>query len=134
KAGETITYTLTVKNTGNITLNHVTVNDEMLGGDLKVMPSTLKPGEQGIVTGEYVVTQEDIDNKKEIKNIARATGTPPGGNPEDPDNPTTPPEEEDVPVVNDPDITLVKQADKEKLVKGETITYTFTATNTGNVT
>src|SRR5699024_3520136 len=134
KAGEEITYTLTVENTGNVTLENVTVNDEMLGGDLEVEPSTLAPGEQGIVTGTYEVTQEDIDNQVSIVNIATATGTPPGGDPEDPDNPSTPPVEEEVPVVDNPNITLVKQADKERLIEGETITYTFTATNTGNTT
>src|SRR5699024_2027292 len=121
QAGDEITYTLTVTNKGNVTLDHVTVHDEMLGGELAV-------------TGTYTVTQEDIDHKDQIINIATATGTPPGGDPEDPDNPKTPPTEEEVPVVNDPEITLVKLADKEKLVAGETITYTFTATNTGNTT
>src|SRR5699024_7402921 len=134
QAGEEIEYTLTVTNTGNVTLDNVTVNDEMLGGDLAVSPSTLAPGETGTVKGTYTVTQEDIDNKDQVINIATATGTPPGGDPEDPDNPKTPPTDEKVPVVNDPEITLVKLADKEKLVAGETITYTFTATNTGNTT
>src|SRR5699024_4660479 len=134
QAGEEIEYTLTVTNTGNVTLDNVTVNDEMLGGDLAVSPSTLAPGETGTVKGTYTVTQEDIDNKDQVINIATSTGTPPGGEPEDPDNPKTPPTEEEVPVVNDPEITLVKLADKEKLVAGETITYTFTATNTGNTT
>lgn len=142
KAGEEITYTLTVTNTGNVTLNNVTVNDEMLGGDLKVTPSTLAPGETGTVTGTYTVTQEDINHHEKIINIATATGTPPGYDPEDPPTdpedpnypPVTPPVEEEVPVINDPEITLIKQADKEKLVKGETVTYTFTATNTGNTT
>src|SRR5699024_2408250 len=106
----------------------------MLGGDLAVSPSTLAPGETGTVKGTYTVTQEDIDNKDQVINIATATGTPPGGDPEDPDNPKTPPTDEKVPVVNDPEITLVKLADKEVLVAGETITYTFTTTNTGNTT
>src|SRR5699024_2940738 len=134
QAGDEIEYTLTVTNTGNVTLTDVTVNDEMLGGDLEVEPSTLAPGESGIVKGTYIVTQDDSDRVDEIENIATATGTPPGGDPEDPDKPTTPPTEEKVPVENDPSITLVKQADKERLVAGETINYTFTATNTGNTT
>src|SRR5699024_10682519 len=123
-------------NTGNVTLTEVTVNDEMLGGDLAVEPSTLAPGEKGIYTGVYTVTQEDIDNKEKIVNIATATGTPP--DPTDPEDPTeppvTPPVEDEVPVENNPKISLVKEADKEKLVEGETVTYTFTATNTGNTT
>src|SRR5699024_7624329 len=114
QAGEEIEYTLTVTNTGNVTLDNVTVNDEMLGGDLAVSPSTLAPGETGTVKGTYTVTQEDIDNKDQVINIATATGTPPGGDPEDPDNPKTPPTDEKVPVVNDPEITLVKLADKER--------------------
>jgi len=136
EAGEKIKYTLTATNTGNVTLKDVTVNDPMLGGDLVVTPSTLEPGGSGTVTGTYTVTQDDIDNYESIVNIATATGTPP--DPVDPEDPTeppvTPPVEEEVPVVNNPEITLVKLADKEKLVEGETINYTFTATNTGNTT
>src|SRR5699024_6793953 len=143
EAGEEIEYTLTVTNTGNVTLDNVTVNDEMLGGELAVTPSTLAPGETGEVKGTYTVTQEDIDNKDEIENIATATGTPPGYDPEDPPTdpedptypPVTPPVEEDVPVVKDPAIHLDKSADKETYAEvGEEVTYTFTVTNTGNVT
>src|SRR5699024_1727458 len=135
KAGEKIKYTLTVTNTGNVTLDHVTVNDPMLGGDLEVTPSTLAPGETGEVKGTYTVTQGDIDNHEKIVNIATATGTPPGGDPEDPDNPTTPPVEEDVPVIKDPAIAIEKTAEEDKVVDaGDTITYHFVVTNTGNVT
>src|SRR5699024_11331382 len=70
QAGEKIEHTLTVTNTGNVTLTNVMVNDEMLGGDLEVKPSTLNPGETGVVTGKYEVTQDDIDNADKIVNIA----------------------------------------------------------------
>src|SRR5699024_7836059 len=132
-----IEYTLTVTNTGNVTLTDVTVNDEMLGGDLEVTPSTLAPGETGTVSGKYEVTQEEIDNADKIINIATATGTPP--EPVDPEKPTdppvTPPVEEEVPVVKNPAIELEKVADQETYSEvDEEITYTFTVTNTGNVT
>src|SRR5699024_146191 len=115
----------------------------MLGGDLEVTPSTLAPGETGEVKGTYTVTQEDIDNHEKIVNIATATGTPPGYDPEDPPTdpedptypPVTPPVEEDVPVIKDPAIAIEKTAEEDKVVDaGDTITYHFVVTNTGNVT
>src|SRR5699024_859415 len=95
-------------------------------------PSTLAPGETGTVSGKYEVTQEDIDNADKIVNIATATGTPPG---EDPEDPETPPVEEEVPVLQKPSIELEKVANKDSYEKvGEKIKYTFTVINTGNVT
>src|SRR5699024_4473317 len=138
EAGETITYKFVVTNTGNVTIDDPKVDDPMLaelGIEIVLDKDTLAPGESAIGYADYTVTQEDIDNVDNIVNIATATGTPPGGDPEDPDNPTTPPVEEDVPVIKDPAIAIEKTAEEDKVVDaGDTITYHFVVTNTGNVT
>ena len=133
-AGDVITYTITIKNTGNVTLNHITLYDEMFGGEISLTNTSLAPNESMTLTMEYTVTQNDIENKEEIINTAITTGTPPGGEPGDPDNPS---DEDDakVPVTKDPKIALTKSANK--LIdseKDEEIIYTFVITNTGNVT
>jgi len=70
-AGETISYTFTVTNTGNVTLTGVTVSDPkvtVIGG-----PTTLDPDEIDSTTfsGTYTVTQTDIDSGQ-VDNTATA--------------------------------------------------------------
>ncbi|MEO4005726.1 gliding motility-associated C-terminal domain-containing protein [Flavobacterium sp. CAU 1735] len=142
QVGETITYTFTVTNTGNVTVNGLVINDALLGvTNLAVTPATLAPGAIGTATATYVLTQSDINNGQ-ISNTAIASGTSPQGNPvQDTSGTST---TNDTPTVTilpqNPAIALVKtavfndtNADTFAQV-GETITYTFTVTNTGNVT
>ncbi|THF47407.1 DUF11 domain-containing protein, partial [Flavobacterium supellecticarium] len=142
QVGETITYTFTVTNTGNVTVNGLVINDALLGvTNLAVTPATLAPGATGTATATYVLTQSDINNGQ-ISNTAIASGTSPQGNPvQDTSGTST---TNDTPTVTtlpqNPAIALVKtavfndtNADTFAQV-GETITYTFTVTNTGNVT
>ena len=83
-AGDTINYTFTVTNTGNVTLTGVTVSDTiaaMSGGPI----ASLAPGgiDTTTFTAAYVLTQADLDNNGggdgDIDNTATATGTPPAG-------------------------------------------------------
>ncbi|MGY3725036.1 DUF7507 domain-containing protein, partial [Granulicatella balaenopterae] len=132
--GETVTYTFTVTNTGNVTLTDVTLTDDKLTpATITLEKTTLAPGEKTTGSGTYVVTQADVDQTKVI-NTAKVTGLPPVT----PENPTpTPVESEDQNIISNtsnPAIKLEKTADKTNLVVGETVTYTFTVTNTGNVT
>ncbi|WP_169795531.1 DUF7507 domain-containing protein [Arthrobacter woluwensis] len=135
-AGETVTYSFVVKNTGNVTLKDVTVNEGDFTGSGKMSAiscpagaKSLAPGDSVTCTATYTLTQADVDAGK-VTNSATASGTPPaGGTPV-----TSSPSEVTVPIDPAPGISLVKSADKTELVAGETVTYSFVVTNTGNVT
>ena len=117
-AGEVITYTITVTNTGNTTLKDIAVKDDMAGINTKI--DTIEVGKSASVTGTYTVKQSDIDKGGKIHNVATVGDKSP---------------EKDVPVEQNPGYTAVKTADKEKVTAaGEVITYTITVTNTGNTT
>src|SRR5690606_28517893 len=61
EAGEVITYTLTVTNTGNVTLRDYTVTDVLFPG-WSAGIETLAPKATRSFELEYEVTQADIDN------------------------------------------------------------------------
>ena len=81
RVGETITYTITVRNTGNVNLANVVVTDPTLGalggpagddGD-----NVLELTETWVYTGTYTVTTADVG--RTISNAATATATDPCG-------------------------------------------------------
>ena len=62
-AGQVISYNVNVTNSGNIDLTNVTVNDPLLTGNFTGNNDTiLNPGESWIFTGNYSVSQADINN------------------------------------------------------------------------
>ncbi|MBN6191439.1 DUF11 domain-containing protein [Aneurinibacillus sp. BA2021] len=132
--GDTIAYSFTITNTGNVPLADVGVNDPKVG-TVTCDVTTLAPGEVAICTAApYVITQADVDAGG-VENSATATGTPPGGDPvpSEPDTVVTPTDQV-------PSMTLVKtavidDADRDRAAdEGEVIHYAFTVANTGNVT
>ena len=123
--GETITYTYRVTNTGDVTLTNVNVNDNMLGS-IVLNTTTLNPGEYAVGTAHYTVNEDDLPGP--IINHATASGTPPSG-----EN-VTDTDYVSVEVCYHPSIDLIKEADLDEACIGETITYTYTVTNTGDVT
>ncbi len=125
--GDTIAYTFIVENTGNVTLNPVTVTDPMVGA-VSCPPGGLAPGATKTCTATYTLTQADV-NTGVVNNTATTSGTPPTGPPvTDDDNTTTP-------VTRTAAIALDKQAGTPSgSTVGSTIAYTFLVTNTGNVT
>ncbi|MFI9630534.1 hypothetical protein, partial [Streptomyces sp. NPDC052042] len=134
-AGQPITYTFVVTNTGNVTLKDVKVDEGEFTGTGKLSPiscpkeaASLAPGAQVTCTATYTVTQADVDAGS-VKNSATGTGTPPKGEP-----PVSPPSETTVPAPSDPALTVVKTSSTDKLVADEKVTYDFAVTNTGNVT
>lgn len=78
-AGEIITYTFDLTNTGNVTIKTLTVTDPRIGMSNKgTVPASLAPGASAVVSGEYAITQGDIDAGK-ITNSATARGLDPFG-------------------------------------------------------
>ena len=69
--GQTITYTITVENAGNVPYTNVVVEDPLTG--LKETIKTLAVGETKTFTTEYVVTEADV-LKGSVLNTATATG------------------------------------------------------------
>jgi uncharacterized repeat protein (TIGR01451 family) len=134
-AGQTITYTFAVKNTGNVSLTNVLVNDTQTApaGSLTSGPTcpggTLAPAASQICTATYIVTQADMNNGS-VADAATATGTPPTGpSVTSPSSPLT------VPATSLPALTVVKSSTPTTVTAaGQTITYTFAVKNTGNVT
>jgi uncharacterized repeat protein (TIGR01451 family) len=151
--GDTVTYTFTVKNAGNVTLTDVEVVDPLLGGAALAIPDDAWPGTPGVLApdasvtfaAQYTLTQGDVDAGV-VHNTATSHGTPPPTvDPEDPENPEpkdpidSPPAEETTPLPSAPDIDLVKTAvvdiDADAFPEvDDTVTYTFVARNAGNVT
>ncbi len=137
-AGDEITYTFTVENTGNVTLTGVGVTDPMVGLSAITLTSastTLAPGEVATFEATYTVTLTDL-NTGSVSNQATATGTPPIGDPvtdlsgtaNDNDEPTV------TALTQSPGIALTKVANITTYDRaGSIITYTITVTNTGNV-
>ena len=74
--GEDITYTITVENTGNVTLSDVRVSDPLV--DLDVTLATLAPGATQIFIETYTVTLADFI-AAQIVNTARVEARAPDG-------------------------------------------------------
>jgi hypothetical protein len=126
-AGETITYSYAVTNTGNVTLHRITLTDSRLG-PITCPDPTLAPTASMTCTASYVTTQADVD-RGDIENAAVVTGHPPVGPPVTDDDAVA------VPAVHLPRIDLSKSAFPVQYgAAGEQITYTYTVTNSGNVT
>jgi len=136
--GDTISYSLVVTNTGNVTLTNVTVNDPnaVLGSCTPIaLPADLLAGQTTTCTATHVVTAADVAAGN-VHNSATASGTPPA-TPGDPNPPAivTPPGETDSPVSN-PGLSITKTVTSGAgpYGEGDTISYELVVTNTGNVT
>lgn len=129
-AGVVITYTFTVKNTGDGTINNIVVTDSVLG-TISGCATSLATGASTSCTKTYTTTQADLDADKTLVNTAIVTGTPTEG-----DLPAPQPSAViSVDAVPAPALSIDKQATTLNYdAVGDAINYTYTVTNTGNVT
>ena len=152
--GDKIKYTITVKNTGNTDLTNVTVKDVMKGNHVNLYIDenelnigTLKKEETKTIEATYTVTKKDISSDKHntIANTATVTADE-----VDADDSTVSVDTE----IGEPNISLEKesklikadknikhnadgseyQGNKNVAEPGDTIKYTITVKNDGNVT
>ena len=139
QAGDTIQYSYLVTNTGNVTLTSVAVDDPTLGPTTCPTPTApgLAPGSAETCTADavYIVTQTDVD-RGSVTDTATATGTDARGTTAPASNPSTATIDTVVPA---PAVSVVKSADASggddgPLFTGETISYSYLVTNTGDVT
>ncbi|MFE7629155.1 Ig-like domain-containing protein [Kocuria sp. NPDC057446] len=133
-AGDTVRYSFTVENTGNVAVTGVGITDPLAGlsnisfGAWPGTTGALSPGQKVTATATYPLKQSDIDAGK-LANTATATGQAPNG------STVTRQATHTLTVPQTPKLALTKTADRSGITAaGEKITYTFTATNTGNTT
>ncbi|WP_167574186.1 DUF7507 domain-containing protein [Kitasatospora cheerisanensis] len=125
--GDVVNYTYTVTNSGTAVVNNVTVTDDRVSS-VTCDATTLNPGQSTTCHGSYTVTEADV-TAGHVTNTAHANGTGPQGEPVQ-----SPPAEVTVPVVGASSLVVVKTADTPGPVQvGDTVTYTYTVTNTGSV-
>ncbi|MCR4725048.1 MAG: DUF11 domain-containing protein, partial [Clostridia bacterium] len=131
--GEEVTYEITVKNDGNLTVKDITVTDELTGDEWTI--ASLARGAVETFTAKHAVTEADILAGK-VVNVATAKGTSP--DPDEPDVPVTPGEKEDPTEEKKGHLTIEKvttsETPEDGYVLGDTISYKITAKNDGNLT
>ena len=124
-AGETITYTYVVTNSGNVTLSGIVLTDSNLG-TISCPATRLLPGRTMTCTATHVTTAADLQ-AGHITNTATVDGTAPDG------TVVSDSDEATVTAVHTPAISVTKTAAPATYrAAGETITYTYVATNSGN--
>ena len=128
--GQSISYSYLVTNTGNVRLaGPVTVADDKatvtcpavstVGND----DSFLDPGEAVTCTASYTITQADL-NSGSVTNVAKASAAGIDSNEDT----------ETVTAVRNPALSLVKTASPSTYsTVGQSISYSYLVTNTGNV-
>ena len=137
---ELVNYTITVMNTGNVTLHDVTVTDpsatlvrgaDVIGND----DASFDVGEQWSFTGSHAITQDEIDAGN-AHNEATASALGPQ------DQPASDSDDNDAALPQNPHLTLMKTGTfvdggsepNGYADPGETVHYTFSIENDGNVT
>ena len=133
-AGDTISYAFTVTNTGNTTLTNIEVTDPKATVTGTTIAS-LAPGASDTTsyTARYTLLQADIDMGT-FTNTATATGD--GAGTDD----VTDTDSDTQTLAPTGSLTLIKTAsdpadnDSNGVDVGDVITYTYVATNSGNVT
>ena len=136
KAGDPVVFHIEAQNMGNVSLSEVSVTGSPEGISA---PEITWPGGEGILMTDgkltasavYRLTQDDIDNGRNITGMFTVTAKAPAGN-----TVTDSDTAETVPVAKT-SLTIEKDVDKELVENGkpgDKVTYNIIITNNGNTT
>ena len=134
-AGKRLTYTITVRNSGNSTVTGVSLADELNGASVgKLGKTTLAPGEQTTAIATYAITAGDIAAGS-VVNAVTAKGTAPSGKSVTSNRATA---RTDIEAPRSA-LSVSKTVDKTSLTGAEArpgtkLSYTITVINGGNST
>ena len=151
--GETVIFTITAVNTGNVTLSGPVLTDSFTRFDGATITGTtpvltsgggagdpLAPQDQRVWTLTHVLTQADVDAGG-LRNSATLTATAPGGaivsdvsDDGDDGDGNTVDDTTDLPIAGDAGLEIVKVVTTAGGVAGDPVVFTLTATNTGTLT
>ncbi|MFK8012039.1 MAG: hypothetical protein AB8B80_08380, partial [Marinicellaceae bacterium] len=135
--GETIEYSFEVINTGNLTLSNVTITDPLMNVSGSIASLAVATSDDSTFIGTYVITQDDIDDGF-VSNIATVSATDSLSNTINAQS-----NNGSFFTINLPTIASMSLIKTGVFVdsnmdgfaqEGEAIDYSFTVTNTGNVT
>uniref|UniRef100_UPI002379C1E1 DUF6923 family protein n=1 Tax=Chelativorans sp. YIM 93263 TaxID=2906648 RepID=UPI002379C1E1 len=141
--GDTIRYSFTVTNTGNVPLSDVVPQDDgplfgdIDGGgtlsDFAPSAATLQPGEERKFTASYTLAELDIDAAAGVENNVENTATAVGYANGTRVNGTPVESEESVTVLSLPaaasDVSVIKVAGLRAIRRGEQVPFTIRVTN-----
>ncbi|HLO29018.1 MAG TPA: TadE/TadG family type IV pilus assembly protein [Anaerolineales bacterium] len=123
--GQTITYTYTVTN-GSVAVSGLSINDDKVGS-ITCIDTTLAANASTTCTGTYKIVSGDMNpNPGSVTNTATATAS-------DGTNSVTSNTATATITLAQPKLDFTKTVDPPYGTEGDTVTYTFTVTNTGNV-
>jgi hypothetical protein len=143
-AGDTITYSYRVNNTGNVPIENVTITDPGPTFDgnagtgvlsaFSPASATIPVSGSQVFTAKYTLGQLDVDNAfgvtNGVNNTANSTGNSAGGVSATSNDSTA-----QTTITGGANITVTKTAsDGTNVPAGVTVTYTYVVTNTGNQT
>ena len=124
--GDTLTYTITLLNDGDVTITDTTITDDKVSPSSVSCSSVVVNG-TCVLTGTYKVTQADVDAGK-VTNNAESTSKNPAG------TTLTRQASNEEAITRSVELAVVKTASSTGSSVGDVITYTIEIKNTGNVT
>ncbi len=121
--GGLLTYSGTVSNAGNITLNNLVVTNNQSGNTPLISVATLTPGGSTNFTGSYIAPATGATTSTSTARATSLCGVP-----------VTNTASSTCPILTSPGIAITKACPPQPVAAGGTLVFTGTVTNTGNIT